>query len=772
MSVRVKRSEEGTGCRRTVTAFALDAEKTGVATPRRLNLGVRGRLLLAFFGISGFSILAAAAGIYAFRQVGERIELIDARVPQVVSSMEISRAADRLIASAPTLLAATTTKDYDEVSNRMRPEVDRLIVGLTDVGRGPGAAGQAAIAIQLLAASFRSNLSELENLVGLRLKSRERLAGLLQAVFQANEETQRLFAPWLQMMDMQISRSLDEVRRQSAEPGAQAGRDLGASIVLDRAAQAAQRGFSAVIDQLVQTATVGEKPRLPVIGFQLRRGLDDLDARAKDLDPKLRAIFTEQLGRVRGLAFGPDAILAVRGQELDLIGNAEKLIAENADLSVRLTSAVDRLVSEAETEVDSSTRGALAVQRLSARILLSFAVLSLIGSILIVWLYVGRNVIGRLMSLSDGMLAIVAGSHHRPIDISGSDEIAEMGRVVEILRKNTLERDELLIDKAQAADRLEQQVKERTAELAQSVQELRALGDVTQAVNSSIDVETVLATIVAKAVQLSGTQAGAIYVFDDAAQEFRLRATYGMDDKLIAQIKDRHMHIGETAIGIAAAQRMPVQIPDVQSDPASPVLDVIVRAGFRALLTVPLLGTDRLVGALVIRRKEPGEFPKHIVDLLQMFAAQSVLAIQNANLFAEVEEKSHQLKMASEHKSQFVSSVSHELRTPLNAIIGLTEMMVKNAARFGTEKAQEPLQRVNRAGTHLLGLINQVLDLSKIEAGKLELNPQTVQLTPLIKDVISTAEQLAEQNKNRLVVDAQESLGALTVDPMRLRQIL
>jgi len=116
--------------------------------------------------------------------------------------------------------------------------------------------------------------------------------------------------------------------------------------------------------------------------------------------------------------------------------------------------------------------------------------------------------------------------------------------------------------------------------------------------------------------------------------------------------------------------------------------------------------------------------------------------------------------------------MSHELRTPLNAIIGLTDMLVTNATRFGTEKAQEPLQRVNRAGTHLLGLINQVLDLSKIEAGKLELSPQTVQLEPLINEVIGTAGQLAEQNKNRLVVDAQENLGALTVDPMRLRQIL
>jgi adenylate cyclase len=735
------------------------------------NLGVRARLLLAFFGISAFAILAAAAGIYAFRQVGDRLELIDARVPQVVSSMEISRAADRLIASTPALLAATTTKERDEVSNRMRPELDRLVMGLNQVGRG-GTPGEAAVAIQILVGSLRSNLAELENLVGLRLKTRERLAGLLQAVFQANQETQRLFAPWFQVMEMQINRSLEEVRKQGTELGAQAGRDLPASIVLDRSAQTVQRGFAAVIDQLVQTATIGEKPRLPVIGFQLRRSLDDLNARAKDLDPKLRALFIDQLERVRMLAIGPDAILAVRSQELDLIGSAERLIAENADLSVRLTTAVDRLVWEAETEVDSSAKGALSVQRLSARILLLFAILSLISSILIVWLYVGRNLIRRLMRLSGGMLAIAGGRHHTPIDISGSDEIAEMGRVVEILRKNTLERDELLTEKAQAADRLEQQVKERTVELAQSVEELRALGDVSQAVNSTIDLETVLSTIVAKATQLSNTEAGTIYVFDHAAQEFRLRATYGMDDKIIAEIKDRHMHIGETAIGVAAERRMPVQIPDVRNDPSSPVLDVIVRAGFRALLTVPLLGADRIVGALVVRRKAPGEFPKHTVDLLQTFAAQSVLAIQNANLFAEVEEKSRQLEMASEHKSQFVASVSHELRTPLNAIIGLTEMMYANATRFGTEKAQEPLRRVHNAGTHLLGLINQVLDLSKIEAGKLELNPATVKLAPLIDDVIGTARQLADQKKNRLVVEAADNLGALTVDPMRLRQIL
>ena len=319
--------------------------------------------------------------------------------------------------------------------------------------------------------------------------------------------------------------------------------------------------------------------------------------------------------------------------------------------------------------------------------------------------------------------------------------------------------------------RLFDEVQARTRELAQSVEELQALGEVSQAVNSTLDLQTVLSTIVAKAVQLSGTDAGAIYVFEEAQQLFRLRATFGFSEDLIAAVEDQHLGASD-AIRQATQDKQPQETSDIGDEPPSPLREIAMQAGYRARLIVPLISGDQVLGALVIRRKQPGNFPKGTIHLLQTFAAQSVLAIQNARLFREIEDKSRQLQLASEHKSQFVSSMSHELRTPLNAIIGLTEMMVKNAARFGTEKAQEPLQRVNRAGTHLLGLINQVLDLSKIEAGKLELNPQTVELTPLINDVISTAGQLAEQNKNRLVVETQENLGALTVDPMRLRQIL
>jgi signal transduction histidine kinase/DNA-binding response OmpR family regulator/putative methionine-R-sulfoxide reductase with GAF domain len=317
--------------------------------------------------------------------------------------------------------------------------------------------------------------------------------------------------------------------------------------------------------------------------------------------------------------------------------------------------------------------------------------------------------------------------------------------------------------------RLLNELRARTDQLARSVEELHALGDVTQAVNSTLDLQTVLDTIVAKAAQLSGTEAGVIYVFDEANREFQLRATYGMTAEMIAVIKEHHADFSE-AVRAATQQRKPDQVTDLE--PSSRANELVMGLGFRARLVVPLLAFDRIVGALVVRRKTPGEFSQGTIDLLQTFAAQSALAIQNARLFSEIQEKSRQLELASEHKSAFVSSMSHELRTPLNAIIGLTEMMVSHAPRFGTEKAAEPLRRVHNAGTHLLGLINQVLDLSKIEAGKLELSPESVPVAPLIDEVIGTARQLAEQNQNRLLVEAQDNLGLLTVDPMRLRQIL
>jgi GAF domain-containing protein len=701
------------------------------------RFGLRARLLLAFLGISGFSILAAAAGLYAFQQVGANLGLIEQRIPIVVDSSEVSRSAERIISMAPKLIAVTTRDRRDEITAHLKPDVEALQSALNKLKQSNTTSADLAPVEQSIT-SFIANLTELNSLVTSRISTSDELSDLRQLLFQTDDDTQRLFAPWFHSIDTQIAHSLDNMGNSASEA---AGRELAASIALIRPAQLADRDFSAVVDVLTRTMTISERPRLRVVQFQLRQSLEDLQAMATKLDPRLQPIFVTQLNSIQALAVGPKGIPALRDKELGLIDQAEKLIDENENLSASLTAAFDQLVHQAGADVLASTVTAVSVQRFSAQVLWLVAPLSLISSILIVWLYVSRDLIRRLMRLSSGMVAIADGRQQTPIAISGSDEVAEMGRVVEIFRKNTLERDELLTEKAQTAERLDQQVKERTAELALSVEELRALGEVSQAVNSTVDLETVLTTIVAKAVQLSNTEAGAIYVFDDASREFGLRATYGMDDALIAAVRERHMHVGDTAVGEAAAQRRPIQIPEVQS--GSAVLDVIFHAGFRSLLAVPLLGADRIVGGLVVRRRQPGEFPMSTVDLLQTFAAQSVLAIQNARLFQEIEEKGRELAEASQHKSQFLANMSHELRTPLNAIIGVTEMLREDAE--AAKQDLEPLDRVLGAGRHLLALINDILDLSKIEAGRMELQLETFLLAPLIADVVKTIEPLAER---------------------------
>jgi adenylate cyclase len=175
---------------------------------------------------------------------------------------------------------------------------------------------------------------------------------------------------------------------------------------------------------------------------------------------------------------------------------------------------------------------------------------------------------------------------------------------------------------------------------------------------------------------------------------------------------------------------------------------------------------------LTLTRSTARPFTDKQIEVATTFADQAVIAIENVRLFDEIQDKSRQLALASEHKSQFLASMSHELRTPLNAIIGLTEMMTEHAPRFGTEKALEPLNRVLKTGRHLLNLINEILDLSKIEAGKLELNIERVAINPIIEEIAGMGRPLAEQNGNRLVIDCKSDIGTIRADPMRLRQVL
>jgi signal transduction histidine kinase len=198
----------------------------------------------------------------------------------------------------------------------------------------------------------------------------------------------------------------------------------------------------------------------------------------------------------------------------------------------------------------------------------------------------------------------------------------------------------------------------------------------------------------------------------------------------------------------------------------------LVHSGYRALLALPLTLEGRVVAGLIVRRKAPGSFPPQLVNLLQTIATQSVFAIQNARLFAAVEEKGRELEAASQHKSQFLANMSHELRTPLNAIINVTEMLLEDAHDLKRDDEVEPLERVLRASRHLLALINDVLDLSKIEAGKMEMHPDWFAVAPLVDEVATTVRPLAEKNGNELVVRCGAELGRMLADATRVRQSL
>jgi GAF domain-containing protein len=319
--------------------------------------------------------------------------------------------------------------------------------------------------------------------------------------------------------------------------------------------------------------------------------------------------------------------------------------------------------------------------------------------------------------------------------------------------------------------RLLKELRQRTEDLSESLQQQTATADVLKVISrTAFELQPIFDTLVENAVRLCEAERAFLFRFD--GKFLRSAASYNVSPELREFVDKNPIAPGRHSISARAAlERRTVHVPDIQVDPeyAYAVRD---ERPIRTTLAVPMLKGDDLVGTITIYRLELKPFTDKQIALVETFADQAAIAIENVRLFDEIQDKSKQLAEASERKSQFLASMSHELRTPLNAIIGLTEMMVSNAARFGTEKALEPLRRVNAAGTHLLSLINEVLDLSKIEAGKLELNPERVDLARLIDEVIGTAGQLAEKNQNRLVVEAQENLGTLNADSMRLKQIL
>jgi signal transduction histidine kinase len=323
--------------------------------------------------------------------------------------------------------------------------------------------------------------------------------------------------------------------------------------------------------------------------------------------------------------------------------------------------------------------------------------------------------------------------------------------------------------------RLFQELEARTRELARSVGELEALGEVGQAVSSTLDLQTVLSTIVGRAVQLSGTDCGIIYEYDESTQEFHLRASYQMEEELVKAYQATPLHLGEGATGRAAETRTPTQIADLRQEQefaTRGMRPILARLGYQSLLAVPLLLEQKIMGALTIYRREAGNFSPEIVNLLQTFATQSALAIQNARLFREIEDKSRQIEAANRHKSEFLANMSHELRTPLNAIIGFSEVLKERMFGELNEKQAEYTDDILTSGQHLLSLINEILDLSKVEAGRMELELATFDLPLAIDNARTFVRERATRHGINLDVTVDDRLGDFVGDERKIKQIL
>ena len=685
------------------------------------RLGVRGRLLLAFFGISAFAVLGAGAALYSFQQISDAFASVtQRRIPVALMSQELSRHAERIVAAAPTLLTATSQDEKEDRSVAISSEVNVLYSLLANL-RSAGVESRELASLEPYVERLRDNLGELNLLINNRLMIAEQKKDLVRKELDLAGDIQKLLAPWVAVMDEKIAqwRKIVADPAVPAERRQRADREFEESLAWFRSLQLSQVVASYINDMLQQAASSDDGNSLAVTSFRLQQSLRELEKLTLEFDPQLQQLMVQLIGELRPFVSGSESIPVLRKSELDLTANAARLLGENVALSKSLTTRVDQLVGGAKHDITGANIEATSVVRWSTWIVIIAVVLSLASSILIVWLYVGRNLIARLTALSDRMLTLAEGDLKSLLPFGGTDEIGRMADALGVFRATAIEMEEANLKEIR-------EVRTRLTDAIESISEGFSL----------YDAEDKLIVCNTRYRELLATQADVMVpgtsfetIIRTATDRGLIRDAEGCRDAWLGERLKRHRAGSETHVQHRSDGRW-------------------IRVSERKTAN----------GGVVATYADITELKQHEAEL--------------ADLVEKLQIARDAANEANRTKSSFLANMSHELRTPLNAIIGLTEMMVSNAARFGTEKAQEPLQRVNRAGRHLLGLINEVLDLSKIEAGKLELHPESVDLVPLIDEVIGTARQLAEQNKNRLVVECQESLGPLTVDPMRLRQIL
>jgi signal transduction histidine kinase/CheY-like chemotaxis protein len=682
------------------------------------RLGVRGRLLLAFFGISAFAVLGGAVALYSSREIGDAFATVaQHRAPVALMSQDLSRHVERIVAAAPALQTASTVEEKMERSAAILAEakvVDALLTNL----RG---AGVAIEDLEPFVARLSENLRDLDLLVTGRLTLAKQKKDLVRKQLAVASELKQLIGPWIAVMDGKTAQWSSLVVDPAVSPDdlRRADREFQQSLAWFRPLQQCQVLASHINDMLQQAASSEQISTLPVISFRLEQSLHELDRLTQDLDPKLQPLMKDLIGKLRPFVSGDESIPALRKKELELTSNATRLLRENVGLSKSLTVSVDRLVAGARRDITRANEAVLSVVRWSNRILVAAVVLSLLSSLLIVWLYVGRNIIARLRALSDRTLALAKGDLKSPLPQGGADEIGRIAQALEVFRATAIEMEETNLKEIREA-------RTRLTEAIETISEGFSLYDADDRLvvcNSRYrelfpsHADVMLPGVPFETILRTATGRGLIV---DAI---------GRTEEWIAERLARHRAGDQTHIQRRSDGRW-IQVSE--------------------------------------RRTANGGVVAIYADITAMKQHEAELA----TLVRDLGVARDAAEQANRTKSSFLANMSHELRTPLNAIINYSEMLQEDAADRGDGGPVDDLQKIESAGRHLLGLINNILDLSKIEAGKMDLFIEEVDIPTVVKDAMSIVKPLADKSGNTIEVDCPPNIGRFRTDQTKLKQCL
>ncbi|MFQ5936379.1 MAG: ATP-binding protein [Acidiferrobacterales bacterium] len=679
---------------------------------------VRGRLLAAFFGISAFAALAAIAAMYAFVEVADTVERItERRVPSALASQDLSRHVARIASAARTIQTASTPEELEEISQKINGDFERVAELLVEL-RSSNIEPAAIESIVTIGDWLRLNIISLETVVTSADTTLEHKQALLGKLADTYAAVQRLLTPGILTMDadlVQLHGLLEDGSTTSDERVSKLARSIASLLPQEQASLEA----STINDTLLKAASAETFADLEELSSALTQSLITLESLAKRIHPTLEQPLLDEVARLRALAEGPDSVLLARRRALEQIAVAERQIAENADLSSQLTAAVEQLVVRAKHDITNARGEALSVQYTGTIVLIAVVALSLISSALIVWLYVGRNLIARLTALSGSTQAIASGNLEASIPSAADDEIGRMAKALIVFRDTAAEVEETKRQVGEARQRL--------LDAIESISDGFALYDA--------DDRLVLSNSRYRLALFPGSEEDVVpgttfeAIIRSAAERGLIRDAEGRVDAWVEQRLKRHRHPS----GPHVQQRTDGRWIQVNERKAASGTTVVVY-------------TD--ISKLKHREQELGE----LVNKLKIA-------------------REHAMQ-AARAKSTFLASMSHELRTPLNAIIGFADVLQEKLYGELNQKQEEYLNDIATSGRHLLHLINDILDLSYIEAGRMVLEPNVFDLRQLLEDSLLLVQEQAVGHNITISLDVASDVDTVIADERKVKQIV